>query len=184
MVLQGPARSYTRSCEVLRKVLQGPTRSYRVRPGPVRRNLPQLPPLAPRPPDRKLYVRRISDLRAVSNAEEVEQLARDAGYQVVQPELLNFLEQVELFSRASHIMGPTGAWAANLLFAPQNARIDIFCPEPSRTDRNIWVGLGEPLGMQVDITYCPVTKSHYFPVHSDYSIPLETLKALLRQPAR
>lgn len=132
-------------------------------------------------PAQKIYVRRVSDLRALSNAEEVERRVQEAGYRVVQPEQLNFFEQVELFGSASHIIGPTGAWAANLIFAPDTAKVCVFCPETSRTDRNIWVGLGQSAGIQVDILYCPITKLHkYYSAHSDYAVPPEALSHLLR----
>jgi len=146
----------------------------------LRRRFAPLWEATPKAPTQKIYVRRVSSFRSVTNAQEVERLAQEAGYRIVQPEHLNFFQQVELFSSASHIMGPTGAWAANLLFAPETAQIDVFCPETTKTDRNVWVGLGEPIGLKVDILYCPITRPHkHYPIHSDFVIPLQELAARL-----
>lgn len=146
----------------------------------VRRRFAPLWETSLKAPTQKIFVRRVSQLRNVINAEEVERLAQEAGYRIVQPEHLSFFEQVELFSSASHIMGPTGAWAANLLFAPEAAQVVVFCPEATKTERNIWVGLGEPFGLKVDILYCPIPKAlERFPIHSDFVIQPEELKARL-----
>jgi len=135
-------------------------------------------------PRRKIYVRRVSQVRSLSNADQVEAMARDAGYVVVQPERMGFFDQVRLFAQASHIMGPTGAWAANLLFAPTDAAIDVFYPESARTGRTVWGALAEALGMAVDDVYGPVTKVHApFPIHSDFEIPPDQLRAILNQRA-
>ncbi|WP_293348843.1 glycosyltransferase family 61 protein [Phenylobacterium sp.] len=148
----------------------------------LRRRFEPLWATAAEQPRRKIYVRRVSRVRSLSNAPEVEQLAQEAGYTVVQPERMGFFEQVRLFSHASHIMGPTGAWAANLLFAPQNASIDVFYPETARTPKTVWGTLGEALGASVNDIYCPVTRVHApFPIHSDFRVPLDLLGDLLRR---
>lgn len=134
----------------------------------------------PNRPTEKICIRRVSQYRNVTNIQEVERLAHEAGYRIVEPEHLSFFEQVELFSRASHIIGPTGAWAANLLFAPETAQIEIFYPETARTPRDIWAGLGEALGLNVEVLYCPITQPYkHYPIHSDFLIPLEHLAARL-----
>ena len=134
----------------------------------------------PTGPTEKICIRRVSQYRNVTNTHEVERLAQEAGYRIVEPEHLSFFEQVELFSHASHIIGPTGAWAANLLFAPETAKIEIFYPETARTPRDIWAGLGQALGLNVEVLYCPITQRHkYYPIHSDFVIPLEHLAGRL-----
>jgi len=131
---------------------------------------------------RKLYIRRVSPVRTVTNSAEVEQLAIDAGYQVVQPERYGFVEQVRLFSSASHIIGPTGAWAANLLFVPESAKVSIFYPESAKRKKSIWGMLGECLGVKVDDVYGPISSLHpRQDVHSDYIVPVDICRELLRQ---
>lgn len=136
-------------------------------------------------PRRKLYVRRVSAARALTNASEVEAAARAAGYTIVQPEGLSFIDQVKVFSHASHIIGPTGAWAANLLFAPQDAKIAIFYPDTIRVEKQLWSTMAEALEMQASTVYCPVTllRPEPYTIHSDFMIPLELLGDLLRQGA-
>lgn len=134
---------------------------------------------------RKLYVRRVSTVRALTNATEVEAAAQAAGYAIVQPERMGFFEQARLFSQASHVVGATGAWAANLLFVPRDARIDIFYPETARVEKAVWSTMAEALQMQADPVYCPVTllRPEPFTIQSDFMIPIEVLSDLLRQGA-
>jgi capsular polysaccharide biosynthesis protein len=58
----------------------------------------------------RLYVARPATARRpVTNAAEVEQAAREAGYAVVEPSALPFPRQIGLFAGASRILGPMGA---------------------------------------------------------------------------
>ena len=66
--------------------------------------------------NKKIFVVRRSFQRNIINMNELIELAKTNGYIVVVPESLTFLEQVEIFSSAHTIVGPTGAWLANLLF--------------------------------------------------------------------
>lgn len=129
---------------------------------------------------RKLYVRRVSTARNLDNGQRIEELAIAAGYEIVEPQLLSFEEQVRLFASASDIVGATGAWAANLLFAQPGARVHIFQPETARNNVSLWAAIGQALGLNVQDSYCPVTrfwKKH--PVHSDFMVPEELVKAVL-----
>jgi hypothetical protein len=133
---------------------------------------------------RKLYVRRVSTMRHLTNAEEVEALAVEAGYEIVEPEQMSFFEQVRLFAGASHIMGPTGAWAANLLFAPPTAKVDIFYGAKCKVEKSLWAMLGQCFGMTVNDVYCPITHlNERHPIHSDYHVPAELCHDLLHERA-
>lgn len=136
-------------------------------------------------PRRKIYIRRVANVRALTNAVEVEAAARAAGYAIVQPERFGFFDQVRLFSQASHIVGATGAWAANLLFAQEDARIDIFYPETAKVEKAVWSTMAEALQMRADPVYCPVTllRPEPFTIQSDFMIPIELLNDLLRHGA-
>lgn len=45
------------------------------------------------------------------------------GYDVVRPEILTVREQIDLFSRASHIVGASGAAMTNMLYAAPGAHV-------------------------------------------------------------
>lgn len=137
---------------------------------------------AAREPRKKLYVRRVSTIRSLTNAAEVEDMVQAAGYTVVQPETMTFFEQVRLFGQASHIMGPTGAWASNLIFAPKDAVIDVFYPETARIEKAVWGAMVGAIGMKLNDIYCPVTRLlKPWAIHSDFSVPADFLKDLLRE---
>jgi len=72
----------------------------------------------------KLYVSRAGYFRRrLTNEEEVVERVVARGYQVVSPERLPFDEQVSLFTRASHVVGPMGAGVTNLVFSPPRVRL-------------------------------------------------------------
>ncbi|HEX7887466.1 MAG TPA: glycosyltransferase family 61 protein [Phenylobacterium sp.] len=133
-------------------------------------------------PRRKLFIQRNSNYRRVSNAQPVEEMATRAGYEVVDPGQLNFLEQVRLFSSASRIIGPTGAWASNIVFVPDDAKVTVFYPDATIPESTCWGGLGRACGVQVDDLYAPISNRYDFqPIHSDFTIPEERLADLLLQ---
>jgi len=78
-------------------------------------------------PTRKLYVSRGGTARRrIDNETEVEAALRGAGFETVRPETLSVLEQVRLFSQASHVIGSSGAALTNTLFCPPGARVVVL----------------------------------------------------------
>jgi capsular polysaccharide biosynthesis protein len=73
-----------------------------------------------------LYIRRNSQFRRIRNVDEVEALIREFGFQVIEPEMLSFTEQVRLFSGAEIIIAQAGAALGNIIFAPHGCRIIIL----------------------------------------------------------
>lgn len=129
----------------------------------------------------KLFIRRVGGQRILSNADEAERMAVAAGYQVIDPGGLAIGDQIRLFSSASHIIGPTGAWAANLLFARDDAKVTVLYPQTCATEKNTWKALGEACGIEVEELYGPVTLlRERQPIHSDFMVPPEVLAARLR----
>lgn len=134
----------------------------------------------PQDPGGKFFVARYSYMRHLVNSAELEDVAVKAGYVVVRPEKLNLIQQIQLFSSARRIIGPTGAWLANLLFTREDAMVTVLLPETCKSDRPLWPGLGGALGVPVREAYLPITKPHESqPQHSDFSCPLEQFRALL-----
>ncbi len=67
-------------------------------------------------PTRKIYLRRNSSHRNVKNIKEIETCLVNYGFEIINPEKLNFIEQVELYSSAKILVGIAGAAFTNLLF--------------------------------------------------------------------
>lgn len=128
----------------------------------------------------KIFVSRKSIQRHLENMDDLEELARQAGYQVIQPEHMSFLEQIHVFSRAEKIVGPTGAWLANLAFVPDSAKVNVLYPQTCTINPTLWKSLGLVFGIDVEDHFCPITKfNDYQPIHSDFICPRELAMSLL-----
>jgi capsular polysaccharide biosynthesis protein len=67
---------------------------------------------------RRLYVSRAgTSRRRIANEDELITMLSGHGFEIVHPETLTVRDQIDLFSRASHIVGATGAGMTNMLFA-------------------------------------------------------------------
>jgi hypothetical protein len=119
-----------------------------------------------------LFVIRNSNYRILKNQNDLAEIAKKRGYLVIDPGQLSFFDQISLFSSANKIVGPTGAWLANMLFVQSDHPINVFYPliENQPVD-NLWKSLGLVLGIEVNEIYgkVEVTNSHQ-PIHSDYYI--------------
>ncbi len=84
--------------------------------------LSYLPP--PSAPNRKIFLKRTAQLgRTILNSKEIEFVAIQAGFEIIDPSQLSFLSQVQLFSEAKLIAGPGGAAFSNLIFCQPHCKI-------------------------------------------------------------
>lgn len=128
----------------------------------------------------KLYLRRMSGQRVLTNAEDLERMAVTAGYKVVDAAALSFEEQIRVFSEASHIVGPTGAWLANLIFTREDTRVTVLYPATCESGVGIWTQLGDICGVEVRGMFGPITLyRERQPIHSDFMIPPDLFAAEL-----
>lgn len=129
---------------------------------------------------KKLYVARQSRGRHLVNSQELEAAAISAGYQVVHPEQLGIFQQAQLFSSADRIIGPTGAWLANLIFTREDTPVTVLYPQTCMVEQSLWNGLGKVFSIPVQDVYCPVVKlNESQPIHSDFACPLDQFRDLL-----
>lgn len=79
----------------------------------------------------RLFVsRKEAGARPLMDEDLIMARAQRAGFEVVQPETLPLLEQVQLFAGARALAAPPGAALTNLMFAPRGARmLSIFKEE-------------------------------------------------------
>lgn len=127
----------------------------------------------------KLYVSRADYFRRrLLNEDEVVDRVVARGYQVVSPESLRFDEQVGLFSRASHVVGPMGAGVTNLVFSPP--RVKLFALATQEMTHDYFYDLvclkgGEYLGLQGRSTGERPDQS------SDFVIDIDLFERLLEE---
>lgn len=126
----------------------------------------------------KIFIRRNSGYRNVSNSKEIETMLLANGFVVVEPEKLNFIEQVEIFSNAEVVVGATGAAFANLIFCNSDTKIIILISDYKNMIYGYWQNMAASVGNKVTyvIGVCDVTFSN---LHSDFIInQLDLLDAI------
>jgi capsular polysaccharide biosynthesis protein len=97
------------------------------------------------PQDKKIYIsRRNLNNRILTNEPELEAIAQELGYVVVQPETLPFNDQVTLFSQAKVIVGSTGAGLVNMVHAPAGATVVCMTIKDHAID--FWPVMAKDLG--------------------------------------
>jgi len=83
-------------------------------------------PEAPANGNRKIFLTRSKKrIRFLSNKEAVEQIARDAGFEIVDTDGLSLQEQVKLFSETRWLIGIHGAGLTNILYR-KGAVMSVF----------------------------------------------------------
>jgi len=129
-------------------------------------------------PSRKLYVSRgNSPYRRMVNSEKIETLMREKGFEIVYPEKLSFVEQVQLFAQASVVVGPSGAGLANLIFAPKECKAYVLISDDKQMNLNIFHGLADPLGIELNyILGKAVPYTHAVSFHNNYRIDIDLLR--------
>lgn len=121
----------------------------------------------------KLFIVRQSGQRNIVNLRELTAVAETRGFLIVNPETLSLLQQIELFCSASTIVGPSGAWLANLLFVRKEAKVKVLYPETCRTAVSIWKKLGNIFDISVsDHYFNDYILNTYQPIHSDFTVDL------------
>lgn len=77
--------------------------------------------------------RKKCDNQRLLNAEEIEQIFREAGFSIIYPEELSFEEEVRIFQNADVIVGPTGAALTNVVYCRKNALVAVIAPDSHRS---------------------------------------------------
>jgi len=122
----------------------------------------------------KYYLLRGSDYRNVDNENKVVQYCMSRGYEIIDPNSLSVMSQINLFSEASVIISPTGAALTNLVFCNSGARAGILYSDSKLLDLNLWPKLVAATSrIKVSIIKCKSKNTDY--MHSDYSISQKDL---------
>lgn len=118
---------------------------------------------------RRIYLRRTSGARKVTNAAEIEDVLFADGYSVIEPERLAFLHQIALFSGAESIVGPSGAALTNILFSSQVVNVNILIGKYENTSYWYWQNMACAAGKTVNYTLGDITEQNQG-IHSDFHI--------------
>lgn len=129
----------------------------------------------------RLFLRRSGKSRQMTNAEEVEALVQQFGFDTVEPETLSFAEQVRLFSCADVVLGQGGAAFGNIIFAPKGCHVIILSTWSPYTIYYYFSNMASLLGQRCSFILCePVqdTDNHHR-AHKGLRVPLNTLRQVI-----
>lgn len=131
----------------------------------------RLLPAVKRKAGRKLYVARDrARYRRMLNEQQIQGRLLEQGFEIVRPEELSFVEQLDLFSEAAAIIGPTGAGLSNMVFAPPGCKVIVLAGATHHANFLIFGQLGSLL--EHELMYVTGDAKRPWIMHSDYSIDL------------
>lgn len=129
---------------------------------------------------KKIYLKRVSGGRKITNHKAVEKLLLTKGFVIVEPERLSFLQQVALFSAADIIVGSSGAAFANIIFCKPATKIVICIPAYLKTSFWYWQNIAlASNGNTVKYILGDIDKKNEYGIHSDFFVNLEDLSSVL-----
>jgi len=117
----------------------------------------------------KIYIRRNSGARIVTNAAELEEFLVAQNYVIIEPEKLTFLQQARLFGHAKIVVGSSGAALANILFSPSDARIFILIGKYPETSYWYWQNIACASGKKISYILGETAGNG---IHADFTIDL------------
>jgi capsular polysaccharide biosynthesis protein len=129
---------------------------------------------------KKVYLARSwssKNLRQIANINAVELFLDSQHVQRIQSDGLTFGEQVKACMSADLIVCPIGAALTNMIFAPTGCK--IICLSPYYDDANYfyYANLAATLEHEIHFVLGKQKVSRNHPMHRDYSIDIELLKA-------
>jgi hypothetical protein len=145
----------------------------------MRDTLRDLIPASETPIRNKVFIKRNSQYRNVTNSAEVEELLFENGFDVIEPEKLDFCEQVRIFSDAEIIIGATGAAFANLVFCKKDALVVIMISRHESMPYYYWQNMACAVGNSVNYVLGDIDAASINDIHSDFTIPLERVRHAL-----
>lgn len=128
----------------------------------------------------KLCLRRNSNVRKITNWNEIEEDLIAAGYAVIEPENLSFLEQVVLFMNAKYIVSATGAALANSIFCSPGAHIGILMAKHESMIYRYWPNMLATFQLKVACVLGNINKNNHFGIHGDYFVDRDCVTRLLK----
>lgn len=129
---------------------------------------------------KRLFVARDgAKYRRLRNELQLQGLAERYGFEIVHPEKLSFMQQVDLFSSAAFIVGPTGAGMTNIVFAPLGCKVVVLAGATNGANFNIFGQLGKIL--EHELEYLAGCADNSALLHSDYRIEPDLLEKLFRE---
>jgi capsular polysaccharide biosynthesis protein len=126
----------------------------------------------------KIYLKRSSGHRNVVNSEELEAVLIEKGYVIVDPCNLDFVEQLNYICNATHVVGPTGAALANLIFNRQCSTVVVLMGKHANMSYRYWANMLQPLGLNVKYVLGEQLKQNEPTIHGGFWIDPDAVREL------
>lgn len=129
---------------------------------------------------KKIYIRRNSGARKVTNAAELEEFLFAKGYVIVDPERLTFLQQAQLFRNSKEIISATGAAISSAIFCKPGTRLGILMGKHENMIYRYWLNMLAPLHINVSYVLGNIMENNPFGIHADFAVDVKNIDELLR----
>jgi len=134
-------------------------------------------------PTRKIYLRRAaSQVRRIINSDEVEQVMRNNGFEILYAHDFSFADQVALFSSSKVVVGASGAAFSNMVFMQPGTKAVIFSPKQLEVF-NYYIFQQQADVAQVELAHLlavPAKQDNFF-IHDNFFVNVEDLEKLVKQ---
>lgn len=134
-------------------------------------------------PTRKIYLKRAaSQVRRIINSDEVEQVMRNNGFEILYAHDFSFADQVALFSSAKVVVGASGAAFSNMVFMQPGTKAVIFSPKQLEVF-NYYIFQQQADVAQVELAHLlavPAKQDDFF-IHDNFFVNVEDLERLVKQ---
>jgi capsular polysaccharide biosynthesis protein len=121
------------------------------------------------PSIRRVFIKRNSGIRNITNASEIEELLVARGFSVIEPEFLTHAQQIALFSNADVVVGATGAAMANLIFCKLTTKIIIMISDYKFMPYWYWQNMACAVGNRVTYVFGKCVGPRAY-LHSDFKV--------------
>jgi hypothetical protein len=133
-----------------------------------------------RGPERVFLARKAFRHRKLVNHLEIEAMAAEAGFAIVYPEDLDFIDQASLLRSARFVIGPEGSALSLCAFLNSGARVCVLNHQETE-GLALYNGGGDPEDNSLTIITGPPAGSHHVPQHVDYRVDAEVFRRLLTE---
>ena len=133
---------------------------------------------------RRLYLRRGSGYRLLLNERELEEQLAGIGFELLDLNGLSVAAQIELFSQAEIIVGPTGAAITNIVWCPEDTSVVVLHSDhpaiptcPSGRNLRKFAGSRWRLFLEND----HLTEPDKYSMHDDFTIDTSEVVKYVRK---
>lgn len=127
----------------------------------------------------KIFLRRNSGVRRLTNVGDVEKLLLSKGFVIVEPEKLSFLQQVKLFSTAKEIVSSTGAGLVTAICCNPGTHVAVLMSQHKNMIYRYWSNMLFPLGIKVSYALGDIIENYDLGIHGDFKVDTKTVLELL-----